>query len=124
MAAVLSATSLASVRQGLIGMTVNPLRTALSTLGVIIGVGSVIATLALMDGLERFVREQVATQTDLQSVVIDSRTIDLRDGFAFPTGGYPVFTLADAEELQRRLAGTAEVTLIASGQAIVTSSSG
>lgn len=44
-------------------LRVNPLRTILSTLGVIIGVGALVAVLSLGDGMERFVRTQVESTT-------------------------------------------------------------
>ena len=39
---------------GFAALTANPMRTVLSTLGVIIGVGALVTILALSDGLERF----------------------------------------------------------------------
>ncbi|MGH7507211.1 MAG: ABC transporter permease, partial [Longimicrobiales bacterium] len=48
----------------------NPLHTALSTLGIIIGVGALVAILALGDGMERFARQQIETTTDLQAIAI------------------------------------------------------
>lgn len=111
----------ASIGQGLVAMTANPLRTVLSTLGIVIGVASVIATLALTDGLEEFLREQAAAQTDVQSISVASKTTVLRDGFSFPVGGYPVFGPEAAADLQRRLASAGEVTMIASGSATVAS---
>jgi hypothetical protein len=45
--------SRASIAQGVDALSVNPLRTALATLGVIMGIASVIATLALADGVDR-----------------------------------------------------------------------
>ena len=42
----------ASIAQGVDALSVNPLRTALATLGVIMGIASVIATLALADGVD------------------------------------------------------------------------
>jgi putative ABC transport system permease protein len=53
-------------------LRVNTLRTILSTLGVIIGVGSLVAVLSLGDGMERFTREQVERTTDVQSVSLSS----------------------------------------------------
>jgi putative ABC transport system permease protein len=122
-AATMHSASLASILQGFAAMTVNPLRTALSALGVIIGVASVITTLALTDGLERYAREQIGTKTDLQSLTVDSRTREFRDGFPFPNRGFPVFELADATDLQRELGASGEVTMVARGQAIVGSMS-
>ncbi|MEP6620841.1 MAG: ABC transporter permease [bacterium] len=119
----MSSASRASILQGLSGMTVNPLRTILSTLGIVIGVASVITTLSLTDGLERYARDQIAAQTDVQSITISSRTQEVRDGFAFPVGGYPVLGLTDAAELQRRLSSAGEVSMVTSGLAIVASPS-
>jgi putative ABC transport system permease protein len=111
----------ASLLQGLQAMSINPLRTILSMVGVVIGVASVIATLALADGLEAYVRDEIATQTDVQSVTVSSKTQDIRDGFSFPSRGYPIFTESDAEELERQLGGAYDVTMEASGDAVVSS---
>jgi len=107
--------------QGLAALGVSPLRTALSTLGVVVGVASVITTLALGDGFERYVREVIAVRTDVQTITVSSRTTEERDGFAFPVNGYPIFALADAAELQRAVGRTAEVTLAVGGRAWVAS---
>ncbi len=45
--------ALAAMAVGLDGMRAHPLRSALATLGVIIGVASLVAVLALADGIER-----------------------------------------------------------------------
>jgi putative ABC transport system permease protein len=113
------AVSRASFAEGLSAMAVNPLRTALSTLGVVMGIGSVIATLALADGFEGYLRDRIATQTDAQSIAISSRTQNIRDGFAFPNNGYPVFGLRDAADLQAALGATADVTMSVAGSTIV-----
>ncbi len=110
----------ASVAQGVDALSVNPLRTALATLGVIMGIASVIATLALADGVDKYARDQIAAQTDVQSIVVSSRTHEIRDGFEFPNGTYPVFELRDAAELQRFLGVKADVTMTVGGAAIVT----
>src|SRR4030095_7546354 len=111
--------SRASIAQGVDALSVNPLRTALATLGVIMGIASVIATLALADGLDRYARSQIAAQTDVQSIVVTSRTQELRDGFAFPNGTYPVFELRDADELEAYLGPNGDVTMTVGGAAIV-----
>lgn len=113
--------SRASVLQGLSAMAGNPLRTVLSTLGVVMGIASVIATLALADGLERYAREQLAAQTDIQAVAVASRTQVTRDGFAFPNREFPTFGLRDADELRQFVGDRGVVTMTVSGQAIVTS---
>ncbi len=81
----------------------NPLRTILSTLGIVIGAGALVAVLTLGDGMERFGRQQLATTTDLQSVVIEPRTAEIIDNQAYPIDGYLVFGRADAESLLARL---------------------
>jgi putative ABC transport system permease protein len=112
--------SIASIAQGLAAMSVNPLRTALSTLGVVMGIASVIATLALADGLDRYVRESLAAQTDVQAITISSKTQIIREGFAFPNRSYPIFGIRDADELQSFLGEHGDVTMTVGGQAIVT----
>ena len=112
--------SRASIAQGIDALSVNPLRTALATLGVVIGIASVIATLALADGVDRFARSQIAAQTDVQAIVVSSRTHIVRDGFPFPNGTYPVFELRDAADLQTHLGTTGVVTMTVGGSAVVT----
>ena len=58
----------------------HPLRTMLSTLGVIIGVGSLVAIVALADGLEAYARAQIAETTDLHGITIVPVTEEVRDG--------------------------------------------
>jgi putative ABC transport system permease protein len=111
--------SRASIAQGVDALTVNPLRTALATLGVVMGIASVIATLALADGVDRFARSQIAAQTDVQAIVVTSRTQIVREGFPFPNGTYPVFELRDAADLQSYLGKDAEVTMTVGGAAVV-----
>jgi putative ABC transport system permease protein len=59
-----------SVAVGFDALRSNPLRTFLSTLGVVIGVAALVAILALGDGLERYGREQVERTTDLQVISV------------------------------------------------------
>jgi putative ABC transport system permease protein len=61
------------------GLVADPLRTALSTLGVVVGVAALVAVLALSDGVERFSRAELARTTDLEAVVLRplmERTVD------------------------------------------------
>jgi putative ABC transport system permease protein len=111
--------SRASVAEGFSAMAANPLRTTLCTLGVVIGIASVIATLALADGLDRYARDQIASSTDVQAVAVSSRTQVFREGFAFPNRAYPVFTLKDGDELQAFLGDDGTVTMSVGGSAVV-----
>lgn len=110
-----------SLFQGLRALGINPMRTGLATLGIIIGVASVIMTLALGDGLGNYARESLAVTTDVQTVNIASRTSEIRDGFSFPVSGYPIFTLQDAAELQDVVGPSGDVSMSASGRAIIMS---
>ena len=109
----------ASIAQGLVAMSVNPLRTVLSTVGVVMGIASVIGTLALADGLEQYARSQIAAQTDIQSIAVSSRTQVVRDGFAFPNRTYPIFGLRDAADLRAFLGANVDVTMSIGGAAVV-----
>ena len=73
-----------AVRVGLDALRVNPLRTILSTLGVIIGVASLVAVLSLGDGMQEAVRQQISSTTDLQTVAVQPRTVEEVDGQFFP----------------------------------------
>ncbi|MEO8138374.1 MAG: ABC transporter permease [Gemmatimonadota bacterium] len=109
--------SLSSIMIGLETLRANPLRTILSTLGVVIGAASLVAVLALGDGLESYGRQQIEQTTNLQSVVLQPRTSLYIDGQVFPIEGYPVFTEAEAEALLRTIpaAGGALMTLTGAG---------
>jgi putative ABC transport system permease protein len=58
----------------------NLVHTLLSTLGIIIGVGALVAILSLGDGMERFGREQIAATTDLAAVYVSPNTQEQVDG--------------------------------------------
>jgi putative ABC transport system permease protein len=100
-----------SVLVGLRALRANPLRTMLSTLGVIIGVGALVAILAVGDGVERYAREEIARTSDLQVVRIAPRTTREVDGVGMPVADYPVFTVEDAATIRRVVVGLAGVAL-------------
>ncbi|MEJ2677949.1 MAG: ABC transporter permease [Gemmatimonadota bacterium] len=58
----------------------NPLRTFLSTLGVVIGVAALVAILALGDGLERYGRQQIEQTTDLLVITATPMATERIDG--------------------------------------------
>jgi putative ABC transport system permease protein len=47
--------------------------TLLSVLGIVIGVAALVAILSLIDGMEQFAKDQIATTTSLNGVVVHSR---------------------------------------------------
>jgi len=96
-------------------LRVNTLRTILSTLGVIIGVGSLVAVLSLGDGMERFTRNEVERTTDVQTVTLASRTTEQVDGAWIPVRDFPVFGPAEATAIARDVEWVKDITLSVSG---------
>jgi len=69
---------------GLRTLAANPLRTFLSTLGVIIGTAALVAVLAVGDGVEQFARNQIASTTDLQLFSVSPVLSRRVDGVTIP----------------------------------------
>jgi len=114
----------ASLGVGVAALRTNPLRTALSTLGIVVGTAALVAVLALGDGVERYVREQIERTTDLQAIVLTPRTVRTLDAQQIPRTDYPQFTPADADSV-RALAGPgALATLMLSGPVLLTGGGG
>jgi len=109
--------ALASVLIGVDALRANPLRTVLSTLGVIIGVASLVAILALGDGLESYTRQQIATTTDLQTILVDSRTTTQIDGLSVRRTDAVAITPARADSLAAALGDRAVVAPMLEGAA-------
>jgi putative ABC transport system permease protein len=105
---------LPSVRIALETLRANPLRTLLSTLGIVMGAASLSAVLSLGDGAERFVREQIEDE-GLQTVSLVAKTADTIDGVRAPRYDYPVFSHQDAEELAGAVPDAARVVLTVEG---------
>ncbi len=100
-----------SISVALQTLRANPLHTLLSTLGIIIGVAALVAILSLGDGMEAFARRQIERTTDLQSIMVSSRTTERIDGVTVRRTSYPKLTVADAERLGKQLAHQAIVAL-------------
>jgi putative ABC transport system permease protein len=100
-----------SVAVGLQTLRQSPLHTLLSTLGIVVGVASLVAILSLGDGLERFAREQIESTTDLQLITVTPRTTREIDGIAVQRPDYPQFSRSDALDLSGHLGADATVAL-------------
>jgi putative ABC transport system permease protein len=103
-----------SVRVGVQTLRANPMRTVLSTLGVVMGAASLVAVLSLGDGAERFARDQLERR-GLQTVAIIAKTSDTVDGLQVPRGDYPRFTSDDLADLGAFVAPDTEVLLTVEG---------
>ena len=113
-----------ALREGIDALRANPLRSLLSTLGVMMGVASLTAVLALGDGVESFAREQIESTTDLQAVVVQPRTATFVDGVRIQKQNVAVWTPAEAEALAQAIPGVKEILMQVDGQALITGDSG
>ncbi len=100
-----------SLLVGLYTLRVNPLRTLLSTLGVIIGVAALVAVLSLGDSLEAFSREQIEQSTDLQLVTLTPRTVDRVNGIIIPRKNVARLIADDVIDIQAHIEGLGRVTM-------------
>jgi putative ABC transport system permease protein len=106
-----------SLRVGVETLRSNPLRTILSTLGVILGVASLVAVLSIGDGMESFMRGEIERTTDLQTILVNPTTEDEVNGVRIPRTDFARFELADAAALAARLGGLATVSIGVNGAA-------
>ena len=94
--------SLPSVQVGLQTLRANPVRTLLSTLGIVMGAASLVGVLSVGDGFERMVRRQIE-RFGVQSVIVSPKTFDRVDGLMVARRDAPVLTVAHAQSLAARL---------------------
>lgn len=107
----------ASIHVGLATLRQFPLRTLLSTLGIVMGTAALVSVLALGDGIESFARDQISQSTGVQAIILTPRTSRRVDGLSVPLDDYPVFSAEHTSSLQAR-APRARVSLSRSGAAI------
>src|SRR5215207_2368617 len=110
---------LASVRVGVAALRMNPLRTLLATLGVIIGVASLVAVLSLGDGMEAYARRQVERTTSVQNVLVSPITHDTADGIRIAREQWTLFGKSDVADAERRVPGVAAVGLMYNGTTLI-----
>jgi putative ABC transport system permease protein len=90
----------------------HPLRALLSILGLVIGVAALVGILSLGDGLERFAREQVATTTDLQNILVVPQTSRVLDGVVLRRDTVVHLGAAQIAALAAELGGAARVVAV------------
>lgn len=110
-------TDLASLRLGVQTLRVNPLRTFLSALGVVIGVASLVAVLSLGDGMESFARREIDRTTMVQNVFVRAISVDTVDGVPVPRETVRRLGVADVEAARREIPGQSGVVAAAHGTA-------
>ena len=77
----------------------NVLRSLLTTLGIVIGVGAVIAMVSISQGASVSVQEKIASLGDNLLVILSGSTS--RGGVRTGSGGLPTLTIGDARAIQR-----------------------
>ena len=96
-------TVLASFRIALRALMVNKMRSALTMLGIIIGVGAVVAMIAVGSGAKARIEAQIASMgSNLIMVMSGSST---SGGMRFGAGTVPTLTAEDAKAIQTEIPG-------------------
>ena len=103
-----------SIQIGLQTLRANPVRTLLSTLGVVMGAASLVGVLSAGDGAFLFARQQIE-RFGLQTVGVSPKTVDIVDGLSIPRSTFPTFTIEQARSLSSRLGAGSAVALNAAG---------
>lgn len=104
-------------RISLRALRVNKMRSALTMLGIIIGVGAVIAMLAVGTGASKKIAEQIASMGSNLLIILPGSTT--AGGVRMGAGTQPTLSLGDAEAIQRECPAVAEVAPIHNGVAQV-----
>src|SRR4030081_3056308 len=99
---------LATLRVALRALRRNKLRTALTMLGIIIGVSAVIAMISIGNGAKAQVEERIASLGENVILILSGNTS--RAGVRSGLGGSPTLTVEDAEAIEREVAGISAVS--------------
>lgn len=109
-----------SVSIALQNIKANPLHTFLSTLGIIIGVASLVAILALGDGLEQTGRQQIEATTSVQMMSVTPRTVDVVNDVRVPRDTVYQFGIAEARALEEEVSEWGYTELLAQSSRMAT----
>jgi putative ABC transport system permease protein len=108
---------LASLRIALRALRVNKMRSALTMLGIIIGVGAVIAMIAVGSGAKQRIAEQIASMGSNMLIVLSGSSTS--GGLRFGTGTVPTLTVDDAKAILNEIPTVKYVSPILGGVAQV-----
>ena len=98
-------------------LRVNKMRSALTMLGIIIGVGAVIAMLAVGTGASRRISEYISKMGSNLLMIVPGTTT--AGGVRMGSGTQPTLTLADAEAILKESRAVSDVAPVLSGVAQV-----
>jgi putative ABC transport system permease protein len=92
---------LASLLIALRALMVNKMRSTLTMLGIIIGVGAVIAMIAVGSGAKKRIAEQIASMGSNLLIVLSGSSTS--GGLRFGSGTVPTLTVDDAKAIQNEI---------------------
>ena len=98
-------------------LRVNKMRSALTMLGIIIGVGAVIAMLAVGTGASRKIAEQISSMGSNLLIILPGSTTS--GGVRMGAGTQPTLSMDDAEAILRESPAVADVAPVLNGVAQV-----
>jgi putative ABC transport system permease protein len=98
-------------------LKVNKMRSALTMLGIIIGVGAVIAMLAVGTGASKKIAEQISSMGSNLLIILPGATT--AGGVRMGAGTQPTLTMGDAEAIQKDCSAVSDVAPILNGVAQV-----
>jgi len=98
-------------------LRVNKMRSALTMLGVIIGVGAVIAMLAVGTGANQKIQQQIASMGSNLLVILPGSSTS--GGIRMGAGTQPTLSLSDAEAIEKECPSVASVAPVLNGAAQV-----
>src|SRR3989344_4941159 len=87
------------IRESINTLTVNKMRTSLATLGIIIGIGSVIALLSIGQGSQKMIEKQIQSLGSNLLTVIPTGQNTTR-GVREAAGGGTTLTIEDAKAIE------------------------
>lgn len=97
-----------SFAQALESIRSNFFHTFLSILGIIIGVGALVAILSLIDGMEKYAQEQINQTTNLQNIKLETQTYKTVDNVRMKKDTFAVLNFENFTALLAAVAQKAE----------------
>ncbi len=98
-------------------LKVNKMRSALTMLGIIIGVGAVIAMLAVGTGASKKISDQISSMGSNLLIILPGATT--AGGVRMGSGTQPTLTMGDAEAIQKECSAVSNVAPVLNGVAQV-----
>lgn len=110
---------IASFRIAISNMHGNLFHTLLSILGMIIGVGALVSILSLIDGMEKYAKEQISETTSLNTITITPHNTKTVNGIAVKKDSFQYISLTKFKELKHAIPQSAQALVRSSQSAEV-----